>query len=306
MGLTRRLAAVALLAAWIIAACQPQTVTPSPTPSASPTATRPRLELSTYEYAIQTKGKLRVAIRDRGFPPLSDRTTNGNTLGKPQGFETDLAREIAKAIFGTNDDPDAHIDWISVDSSTRLSALTSSQADLSIAAIPITEENKKVVEFSDPYLTTGARLLVKKANGEIKEIADVSTGDQTVCAQTGSRSETDLKKITNDRAKILELDTLDFCMQALMGGAADALVGDEVALFGIVSKQPSDVKLAGKAFATQPLGIAMKKSAAGDRQGFREFINTALLTIVANRTWAKLYQTDITPVSGDAKQLPTE
>lgn len=300
-------AVVALVAASLIAACQPQTVTPSPTPSASasPTALRPRFELSTYAYAIQTKGKIRIAVRG-GFPPMSDATVTGNTIAKPQGFEPDLGREIAKAIFGTSDDPDSHIDWVSVDNSTRVVALTSAQADISIAAIPTTDDNTKVVDMSDPYFRAGQRLLVKKANDQIKEIADVASGEQTVCAQKGSPSETELKKVTNDRAKILDLDTLDFCMQALMTGAADAVVGDEIALYGIVSKQPNDVKLAVKTFAPQQLGIAMKKNAAGDRQGFRDFINTTLLTLVANRTWAKLYQKDIAPVSGDTKQLPTD
>lgn len=298
---------MAIAVALVVAGCQQQaTPSPSPTTTASPTPTRPRFELSTYQYALQTKGKIRVAIRDKGYLPLSDAALTGTTLGKARGFEPDLAREIAKAIFGANDDPDAHIEWISVDDSTRVSALTSAQADIAIAAIAIADDTKKTIDLSDPYLTVGQRLLVKKANDQIKEIADVATGENTVCAQQGSRSEDELRKITNDRAKILPLRTFDFCMQALASGAADAVVGDEIALFGPMAKQPNDFRLAGKPFATQQLGIGMKKSASGDRTGFREFVNTSLLAIVANRTWAKLYETHITPLSGEKKQLPTD
>lgn len=298
--------AAALAALALVVGCQ-QNVQPSPTPTttASPTATRPRFELATYQFALQTKGKIRVAIRS-GALPLSDRPTSGNSIGKAQGFEPDLAREIAKAIFGTADDPDGHIEWISVDDSTRVSALTSAQADISMAAIAIADDTRKTIDLSDPYLTLGQRLLVKKSNDQIREIADVATGEQTVCAVKDSNSETELKKITNDRAKILELSTFDFCMQALVSGAADAVVNDEAALLPLVAKQPNDLKLAGKAFATHGLGIGIKKNASGDRQGFLEFVNSTLLALVANRTWAKLYQQDVAPVSGDTKQLPTD
>ena len=298
--------AAALMLVALVAGCQ-QIVEPSrsPSPTASPTPSRPRFELATYQFALQTKGKIRVAIRSNALP-LSGQPTSGNTIGKAQGFEPDLAREIAKAIFGAADDPDSHIDWISVDDSTRVAALTSAQADISIAAIAITDETRKTIDLSDPYLTLGERLLVKRSNDQIKEIADVATGEQTVCAVKDSKGETELNKVTNDRVKILELSTFEFCMQALSSGAADAVVSDEAALLGAVAKQPNDLKLAAKAFATERFGIGIKKNASGDRQGFLEFIDTTLLTRVGDRTWAKLYQQDIAPFSGDAKQLPTD
>ena len=300
-----RLAAAVLLLG-LVAACQQNVQpSPSPSPSASPTASRPRFELATYMYGLQTKGKIRVAIRSRTLP-LSDQPTSGNTIGRAQGFEPDLARELAKAIFGTADDPDSHIDWISVDDSTRVTALTSAQADISIAALTVTDDAKKTIDLSDAYLTVGQRLLVKKSNDQIKEIADVATGEQTVCAVKDSKAETELKKVTNDRAKILELATFDFCMQALNTGAADAVVSDEIALLVVVAKQPNDFKLAAKAFATEQLGIGMKKNAAGDRQGFTDFVNATLLKLVGDRTWARLYQQDVAPTSGDMKQLPTD
>jgi len=297
--------AAALLAASLLASCQPESVTPSPSPTVSATPSRPRFELSTYPYTLQTRGKIRVAIRS-GVAPMSDAPVSGNTIGKAQGFEPDLAREIAKAIFGTSDDPDGHIVWISVDTLTRETAVVSDQADISIGGVPITDDNVKVMDLSDPYFTVGQRLMVKKANDQIKEIADVATGEQTVCAVTDSKSAAELKKITNNGAKIIELGTTEFCMQALMSGAADAIVNDEVTLLSLIRKAPNDLKLVGRPFATTQLGIGMKKNAAGDRQGFREFVNTALLTIVASRTWAKIYEMDITPSSGDKKQLPTD
>lgn len=300
-----RITAALIAAAMLMTSCQ-STVTPSPsaapTATASPTPSRPRFELATYQYGLQTKGKIRVAIQ-AGVPPLTLPRTGTEA---PAGFEPDLARRLATAIFGSSDDPDTHIEWIAVDGGTRLSALTSDGADITIATVPITADTKRVVELSDPYLTAGQRLLVKKANDQIKELADVATGEQTVCAVQGSPGEAEIRRRTNERARILPLATLDFCLRALQIGAADAVVGDEIALLGLVWKQPADLKLTGKAFATTALGIAMKKSVAGDREGFREFIDVTLLAIVADRSWARLYEKDVTPTSGDTRQLPSD
>jgi len=76
-------------------------------------------------------------------------------------------------------------------------------------------------------------------------------------------------------------------------------------LFGLVLKDPS-LKVVGNRMTDDLLGIGIKKSVSADRQGFRDFINTALLKIVADRTWAKLYEKYLTPIAGDKKQLPTD
>jgi ABC-type amino acid transport substrate-binding protein len=73
----------------------------------------------------------------------------------------------------------------------------------------------------------------------------------------------------------------------------------------IVYRDP-DVKLVAKPFTDGQLGIGMKLNTANDRTGFRDFINTSLLTIVANRTWAKIYERWLTPLTGDKKQIPTD
>ena len=295
---------VPLVAALVVSSCifgQPDTTKPTPTPSptAAPSPTPPRLELSTYQYGLQVKGRIRVGVLDKD-QPFSVRSG-----GVYDGFDADIAREIARAIWGPNDDPDTHIEWVSVDASTRIAALTSNQADIVLGGLAINDENKKVIELSDGYLKNGQRLLVKKANTDIKEVADLASGEQTVCAIKDSVWEANLKKITNDRAKILELDTLEFCMQALKSGAADAFTHDEAVLLNIVYRDP-DVKLTAKPFTDDQLGIGMKKNTSNDRTGFRDFINTALLTIVANRTWAKLYERWMTPLTGEKKQLPTD
>ena len=295
----------ALLAALLLSSCifgpdaTQATPTPAPTSTASSGPTRPRLELSTYQYALQTKNKIRVGVRDNAAP-YSSRAGSSLT-----GFEPDIAREIARAIWGPNEDPNTHIEWVSIDDSTRVSALTSNQADIVLGGLLINDDNKKVIDLSDTYYRDGQRLLVKKTNDQIKELVDVTAGDETVTVVKNSRWEANLRRVTNDRAKVLPLDTLEFCRQALSSGAADALSQDEASLVGLVLTDAT-VKIVGKQFTDEQLGIGIKQSVSADRQGFREFVNNALLKIVADRTWAKLYGASIMPITGEQKQLPTD
>src|SRR5207244_9017299 len=104
--------------------------------------------------------------------------------GRYSGFEPDLGRELAKAIFGPRQDIDAVIEWISVDSSTAVTALTSLQADVVIARLPITDEHAAVIDLTDTYFVSGERLLVLTSNDEIKDLAALDT--ETVCVQSGS------------------------------------------------------------------------------------------------------------------------
>jgi putative glutamine transport system substrate-binding protein len=274
--------------------------TPTPTQTGSAAPTRPRLELSSYQYALQTRGKIRVGVRDF-TAPFSARVPSG----AHEGFEADIAREIARAIWGANEDPDTHIEWVSIDASTRLTALTGNQADIVLAALMIDDDTAKVIDLSDTYYKDGQRLLVKKTNDDIKELVDLVSNADTATAVKGSPWEANIRRITNERVKVLPLDTVEFCLQALTTGAADAFTQDEATLVTIAAKDPN-VKIVSKQFTEDRLGIGIKQNVSADRQGFKEFVNTALLKIVADRTWAKLFEKHITPWTGDKKQLPTD
>ena len=293
-----------VLTALLLASCifgQPE-VRPSPSPTATTSAgpTRPRLELSTFQYALQVKGKIRVGVRDTSAP-FAARAASG----KYDGLEPDIAREIAKAIWGTNEDPDTHIEWVSIDASTRVAALTSNQADIVLAALTIDDETAKVIDLSDPYYKNGQRLLVKKTSDDIKDLVDLVTNADTATAIKGSSWESNIRRVTNERVKMLALDTADFCLQALATGAAEAYTQDEASLVVIAAKDQT-FKIVAQPFTEERLGIGIKKNESADRQGFKEFVNTALLKIVADRTWAKLFEKHITPITGDKKQLPTD
>ncbi len=227
-GITRVLG-LGLALTFIAAACTGGTATPSPTVAASASSDRPKFDLATYQYALQVKGKIRIASQEQN-PPFS---VKNPATGKWDGFDVAVARELAKSIFGSTEDPDKFIEWVPVESATRIPALTDNKADVVIKTFTINEDRKKQIDFSDVYFKTGQRILVKKDNTTIKEVADL--GGKTVCSQRGSTSEQNITK-AQPAARLLLLDSYPACLLALQQGSADAVSTDETILFGLVGQ----------------------------------------------------------------------
>jgi ABC-type amino acid transport substrate-binding protein len=298
-GMTRALA-LGLVFAFVATACGTGgTPAASPTAATSQAATKPRLDLSTYQYALQTKGKIRIGTQEDNTP-FSVKTP---ATGKWDGFDVAIGREITKAIFGDAEDPEKYIEWVAVTSATRIPAITDNKADIVVKTFTINDERKAQIDFSDVYFRTGQRILVKKDNTTIKEAADMA--GKTICSQRGSTSEKNILTATNNAARPLLLESYPACLLALQQGQADAVSTDETILFGLVKQDPN-TKIVGAYFSDEPYGIGIKKSAGGDRTGFVDFINRTLITLITTGKWATFYEQYITPVSGDKKRTPDD
>jgi polar amino acid transport system substrate-binding protein len=297
-----RATAAATALALLAAACGGGAAAPSPSaaPVASASAkTKPAFELASYMYSIQTKGKLRVGTREDN-PPFG---TLNPTTKKYEGFDVDLVREFAKAIFGkdADADPDKFIDYTAVVSATRIPTLTDNKADIVAATFTINDERLKQIDFSSVYFRTGQRILVKKTTTNINTVADLN--NKTVCTAKGSTSEQNVTKQAKD-AKLLLLDTYAPCLIALQQGQADAISTDEPTLLGLVAKDPN-TKVVGPYFSDEPYGIGVAKdSSATRRVGFVPFLNKVIADMIADGRWAALYKKYLTPFTADLKDGP--
>jgi ABC-type amino acid transport substrate-binding protein len=302
-GIVIRVTALGAALALLTAACGgggSGTASPSAAPKASATAAaKPQFELASYMYSLQTKGKLRVGTREDNIP---FGVKNPQT-GKFEGFDVDVVREFAKAIFGkdADADPDKFIDFVAVVSATRIPTLTDNKADIIAATFTINDERLKQIDFTSVYVRTGQKILVKKSTTNINSVTDLN--GKTVCTAKGSTSEQNITKQAKD-AKLLLLDTYAPCLIALQQGQADAISTDETILFGLVKQDPN-TKIVGGYFSDEPYGIGVAKDAGSTRRvGFVPFLNKVIADMIADGRWAALYKKHITPVSGDLKDGP--
>lgn len=104
---------------------------------------------------------------------------------KVPGFEV----EIARALAGELGVQTKH-QWVSWDG--LIPALTSSRCDAIINGLFITDERKKVIDFSIPYYGSGETILVRKDNTAIKGLDDLKGKKTGVLA--GSVTVAELEK----------------------------------------------------------------------------------------------------------------
>ncbi|MGX7420329.1 transporter substrate-binding domain-containing protein [Carnobacterium gallinarum] len=195
-----------------------------------------------------------------------------------EGFDIDMAKAITKEILGE----DGQANFVEVTSKTRIPLLKNGNIDAIIATMTISEERKKVVDFSDSYFDAGQSLLVKKGS-PIKSIENLDE-KTTVLAVKGSTSAINIRKKA-PKAKVLELENYAEAFTALKSGQGDAMTTDNSILLGIAEENP-DYQLAGDIFTDEPYGIAINKG----QEPFLKAVNKALETLHANGTYDKIYK----------------
>jgi polar amino acid transport system substrate-binding protein len=223
--------------------------------------------------AIAERGRLVVGVDQNTFLfGFRDPAT-----GRLEGFDIDVAREIARRIFG---DPD-QVDLRVVNASERESALESGQVDLVVRTYSITCDRKRNIAFSTPYYYAKQRILAVKGSG-ILSAADLS--GRRVCAVRGTTSLSALAALES-KPTLFSVSNWSDCLVMLQQAQIDAISTDDAVLAGLAEQDPN-LELVGPSIAAEPYGIGIKK---GDDDLVR-FVNGALDQIRADGTWERLYQ----------------
>jgi polar amino acid transport system substrate-binding protein len=224
--------------------------------------------------AIAERGRLVVGV-DQNTELWGFRNPS---TGRVEGFDIDLAREIARAIFG---DPD-RIDPRVVDAHDRESALTSGQVDLVVRTYTVTCERKKTVAFSTVYYYAHQKILSVKGSGIDSAAA---LGGKQVCAVSGTTSVPTLLAL-NPKPIVVPAANWTDCLVMLQQGQVDAISTDDAVLAGLVKQDPN-MAVVGPSLENEPYGIGIKK----ENEDLVRFVNGALDRMRVDGTWQRLYQT---------------
>lgn len=176
-------------------------------------------------------------------------------VGKLEGFDIDLAHEIAERLLG---DRDAVV-FRAIPTNQRIPAIQSGQVDMVVRTMTVNCDRIKDVAFSTAYFETGQQVLAPKTS-DITGYDDSLKGKR-VCSAAGSTAETALKeKSFGADIRTTVPNQLD-CLVRLQLGEVDAVVTDSALAAGQAAQDPT-VELKGdKPFTTEYYGVAMKKDA---------------------------------------------
>jgi polar amino acid transport system substrate-binding protein len=211
--------------------------------------------------------------------------------GRIEGFDVDLARQIAKAIFG---DPDK-IQRRVVTNAERIPVLQDGSVDLVISAMTINCDRWQQIAFSAEYYRAGQKVLVPP--GSTATSLDDLDG-QRVCAPAGSTSLDKLKTFPD--VKVVTAATQTDCLVKFQQGQTDAITGDDTVLAGLAAQDPY-AKVVGGPFTSEPYGIG---APAGSTDLVR-YVNAVLAQTISDGSWKASYNRWLAPALGPAATPPT-
>jgi glutamate transport system substrate-binding protein len=206
---------------------------------------------------------------------------------KYTGFDVEVAKYVAKELGYSED----NIEFKESPSAQREDLIANGQVKLIFATYSITDKRKEKVSFGGPYFVAGQDLLVKQDNTDI-------TGPETLngkklCSVKGSTSAKKVKDTLAAQVQLQEYDTYSKCVEALLGGAIDAVTTDDVILAGFAA-QPANqgkLKVIGKTFSEERYGVGLKK---GDTDTCNK-VNTAIKKMIDSGDWQKALDATVGP-----------
>lgn len=214
----------------------------------------------------QDQGLIRVGIAC-DYPPFGYTDIGGENAG----YDAEVARTLAAYAFGD----DSKVDFTCVTTQNRIPYLETNKIDVIISTLGYTQERDQTIDYSTPYFTSGAKLLVP-ADSEVTEWNDIH--GESVVTKTGTTSSTFLTNCYSDSEQLL-LDSTSDAVTALKDGRAVAFAEDSTLLLGLTLNDDS-LKIVGDDEAQTPWGIGIRQ---GD-EATKKWVDAVLADLQKNDT----------------------
>ncbi|RVU24273.1 glutamate ABC transporter substrate-binding protein [Streptomyces antnestii] len=208
--------------------------------------------------AIKKRGYLVVGVDQNSYHWGYRDPNSTKKSSELEGFDIDLAHEIARKILGSGD----AIRFRAIPTNERIPAVQHGDVDMVVRTMTISCLRLDQVAFSTAYFQTGQQVLAPKKSSITGY--DKSLAGKRICTAAGS---TAFERLNDDRkAGTLPPGTdisttvpnqLD-CLVRLQLGEVDAVVTDSALAAGQAAQDPT-VELKGEPFTKEFYGVAMKR-----------------------------------------------
>jgi polar amino acid transport system substrate-binding protein len=223
---------------------------------------------------IVQRGRLVVGVSQNAYLFGYRDSTTGDLVG----FDIDIAREMARAMFG---DP-ARIQFRAITTADRIPTIRSGAVDLVVRQTTMTCQRWQDVSFSSEYYSASQRVLVP-TNSPVTNVADLA--GRKVCAAAGSTSIANIAAKLPGALPVAGVDASD-CLVMLQQGQIDAISTDDAILAGFAAQDPNTRLVQGPAISAEPYGIMVAK----ESPDLVRFVNGVLERMRSDGTWAAIYR----------------
>lgn len=235
---------------------------------------------------ITSSGKIRISI-DPAAPPYSIMDESG----KYAGSEVEVAKKLAS-------DLKLQLDIIPTSPANRIPYLISGKTDLVISTLSITDERKKVINFSKPYSAIQVVVGAPKAD-PISKLEDL-VGKQ-VAVTRGSTNDTEITKAALPGTNITRFEDDSTSITAVLSGQASYYVTAPALLTTVNKRNPSAQLEAKIVLKTNVTGLGIKRGETALTERLNQWIDASLKDGSLNAIYKQNFGLDLPPEVTDAK-----
>ena len=199
-------------------------------------------------------GREVTVVTENAYPPLQFVDPGS---GEAIGWEYDAMAEIARRL-------NLRVSYANISWDAMIPAIAEGQYDIGMTGITIRDDRKAMVDFSDPYMRSEMRMLVRADEDRFtdpKSFAAMTDG--LIATQAGTTPfyvavyEVLDGNEQNPRIKLFE--TFGASVQALKSGDVDLVLTDGVAANGYVEASEGKLKVISGPLGTEDFGFIFAK-----------------------------------------------
>ena len=198
--------------------------------------------------SILNKKKLIMGLDD-SFPPMGFRNEQNEIVG----YDVDLAKEVAKRLG-------VELVLQPIDWNAKEQELNTGEIDCIWNGFTITEERKKNLLFTPPYLKN-AQVIVVKGNSPVNALKDLA--GKTAGTQAGSASIEAIDDAPEFKASLKGLVQYKDFLTALMDldvGGTDAVVIDLVVANDNINRSGRNFRILNERLGEEEFGVGFRKN----------------------------------------------
>ena len=217
---------------------------------------------------VQEEGTLVIGTEGT-YPPL----TFHDASGELTGFDVEIAREVAERLG-------VEAEFLETQWDAMFAGLDAGRFDMVANQVGINPERQESYEFSDPYITSTAVLVVAEDDTEIQSFEDLD-GKLSAQSLTSNYAET----ATSFGAELEGVEGFNQAIELLNSGRVDATVNDNLTVLDFLKQRPdAQVKVVDESEDAAQSGLLFRQ----DSGAIVDEVNKALADMIEDGTYDEI------------------
>jgi len=224
---------------------------------------------------LLAKGKLTVGLMGT-YPPYNFL----NSAHDVDGFDADIAKEVARRVG-------LQVLFVPTEWSGMIEGLLKGKFDVVISQMTITDDRKKVMDFSQPYMKNPVNVIVRSDNTTINGLADLK--GKRVGVGLGTNDEAYLRNVAIPQVGQFTIATYDdviTSLKDLSDGRIDATINNIYAIAPVVQQNHYQIKAVGDPIKVDYAAAAFRKN----RAELLAAVDTALTQMKGDGTYTTIFR----------------